>query len=804
MELRPPALAAVTLVVLGLIWPVHADIRPIMEGGCIIVPPREGQAERVCPLEHTDVAVDIAGFIARVTVTQRFSNPFPDPIEAVYTFPLSSRAAVDSMRIEIGDRTIVGRIKRRAEAREIYDRARAAGQTASLLDQERPNIFTQSLANILPGEAIVVVISYIEYLEYEEGAYHFDFPMTIGPRYLPASVPDAERIAARVTSPDTRAGHDIALTLLLDAGVSLKELSSEQHEIEVERIGDTKAVVRLANRREIPNRDFILRYRTAGEGIQEAVMTHRRDGDGYFTLLINPPARPAESIVTPRELVFVIDCSGSMSGFPIEKAKAAMRRCIESMHPRDRFNLISFAGGTGYCFKRPVENTREHRERALNYLAQLQGGGGTEMMGAVRAALAGPYDEDYLRVVCFMTDAFIGNDMEILAEIQKSAHRARVFAFGIGSSVNRFLIEGMAREGRGAAEIVTLESDSDAAVQRFYERVRQPVLTDIALDFQGVSVEDVLPSPARVPDLFAAQPVMVTGRYTHPGKGEVMLRGKTPTGAYERRIVVDFPESAPDHAVLAPLWARQKIDAIMAEDWRAVHAGNADGAHAEAIARLGLEYSLMTQYTSFVAVEERTVNENGSLRRIEVPVELPDGVSYEGIYGERDAAKGSALGFPSVGPGVMGTQSFRSRSIGLSAPMTSLVPNSKNDTAAGGLRERGETMKSSHTEDTVSADAASSSVSARDRIDSALHGLLGGAKDGVYAEGKVRVQHGKLAVFVRLNAINDVILDALRAAGAEIISLRAAQQGVLIRIKVEALETLAAVDGVLRVELPQV
>ncbi|MCC6153636.1 MAG: VWA domain-containing protein, partial [Candidatus Hydrogenedentes bacterium] len=477
----PPAASG-----LELVDPSGAKVggvpRGILPGGCVVVPPKDGRPEGQCPLEHTDVRAEVSGFVARVTLTQRFGNPYSEPIEAVYTFPMSDRAAVDTMLMKVGNRVIRGNIKEREEAQKIYQQARDAGKTASLLDQERPNIFTQSVANILPGENIEITVSYVEYLKYEEGEYEFSFPMVVGPRYIPGNtdtarpapvdgglgkkagpestdqVPDAGRVNAPITPEGTRAGHDISLSVKVDAGLPLQEIHSELHEVDVQTNGSV-ATVSLKNNKEIPNRDFILKYKVAGQNIGDAVLSHAGAKGGFFSVVLHPPARVTAQQATPKEMIFVIDCSGSMSGFPIETAKATMKRCIEGMNPNDTFNLVTFAGGLGYCFDKVVPNTPQNIKKALEYLSNLEGGGGTEMMPAINAALGGPHDPERLRVVCMMTDAYIGNDFQILDAIQKNAKDTRVFSFGIGNSVNRFLIDGMARAGRGEAEVVSLESD---------------------------------------------------------------------------------------------------------------------------------------------------------------------------------------------------------------------------------------------------------------------------------------------------------------------------------------------------------
>jgi Ca-activated chloride channel family protein len=584
-------------------------------------------------LKHTDVKAEVSGFLARVRVTQQFENPFPDKIEAVYTFPLPQRAAVDEMTLTVGDRVVKAKIKLREEAQAIYEAARRRGHVAGLLEQERPNIFTQAIANILPGEKVTVTISYVETLTYDDGSYEFVYPMVVGPRYIPGtlSIQDASRITPPVTPPGTRAGHDISIEVAVEAGLPFETVRSATHEITVEKPAASRALVRLQDQAVIPNKDFILKYAVAGRQIADTVLSHRNGHNGFFTLVLQPPDRVPLADVTPKELVFVLDTSGSMSGFPIEKAKETMRLALDGLHPKDTFNLITFSGDTHILFPKPVPGTKDNLRVAQAFLESRSGSGGTEMMKAIRAALAPSDIQDHVRIVCFMTDGYVGNDMEILAEVQRHPN-ARVFSFGIGSSVNRFLLDKMAEYGRAEVEYVGLNDDGSAAARRFHERVRSPLLTDIAVDWGGLRVTDVYPK--RVPDLFSAKPVVLTGRYTAAGRGVIRLSGLMAGRRVVRDVPVDLPESELRHDVLATLWARTRIDDLTGQDLVTDEAAGAarHGEARKAITQLGLDYRLMTQYTSFVAVEEMTVTTGGESRRIEVPVEMPEGVSYEGVF----------------------------------------------------------------------------------------------------------------------------------------------------------------------------
>src|SRR5688572_4229326 len=539
-----------------------------------------------CPLKHTSVKAEISGFLSRVTVTQEFANPFNEKIEAVYTFPLPQNSAVDDMTMVVGDRTVRGRILRREQAEAGYEAAKTSGQVASLLNQERANIFTQSVANILPGEQVKVTISYVETLKYEDGSYEFVFPMVVGPRYVPGNptgakgkgfasdtdrVPDASRITPRPAPAGMRSGHDISVDVSLNAGVPLDSLASKSHEIQVQKHDNERAHIQLKNGSTIPNKDFILKYDVAGRKVEDAALTTRSDRGGFFSLILQPPDRVVPADVMPKELVFVLDTSGSMSGFPIEKAKESMKLAMEGLYPHDTFNLITFAGDEHILFDQPVPATKENLRKAQGFLESREGHGGTEMMKAIRAALDPSDAQGHMRIVCFMTDGYVGNDMEIISEVQKHAN-ARVFAFGIGNSVNRFLLDKMAEHGRGEVEYVSLNDDGSAAARRFHERVRNPLLADITVDWNGLPVQDVYPQ--RIPDLFGAKPVFLTGRYLSAGRATIRLKGKVAGNDFVREIPVELPETMASHDVLASLWARARIDNLMAQDYAGAQSGN--------------------------------------------------------------------------------------------------------------------------------------------------------------------------------------------------------------------------------------
>ena len=639
LNLALPALmlAAIALFISQGLKTVQAssDKPDALTEGRLLAVDSSGKPEGQCPLKHTAVKAEVSGFISRVTVTQEFENPFEDKIEAVYTFPLPQSAAVDDMTMLIGDRTVKGKVMRREEAQAAYAEAKLRGQAASLLDQERPNIFTQSVANITPGQQITVTISYVEILKYEEGAYEWSFPMVVGPRYIPGSsedqsdkgtpaeaerVPDASRITPPTVAPGERPGHDISIEVAIDAGVPIDSLNSITHEIEVERPDERRAVVRLKDQATTPNKDFVLKYDVAGRSIEDAVLAHHSAQGGFFTLILQPPERVTVEDVMPKELVFVLDTSGSMEGFPLEKAKETMMLALDHLYPQDTFNIITFSGDTHILFPEPVPATPENLRRAKKFLASRRSDGGTEMMKAIRAALKPSDSQDHVRIACFMTDGEVGNDMEIIGEVEKHQN-ARVFAMGFSDAPNRFLLDKMAEYGRGEVEYVSERGDSSKAAQNFFRRVREPLLTDITIEYDGLKVSDIY--PRRIPDLFSAKPVILSGRYEGGGRGLIRLRGRMSGREFVRELPIELPLSEPRHDVLATLWARKRIDDLMGQDMQGLQSGTLSDELREEITRLGLDYRLMTQFTSFVAIEDRIGTSGGEPRRVDVPTAAP-------------------------------------------------------------------------------------------------------------------------------------------------------------------------------------
>ncbi len=586
------------------------------------------------PLKHTDVRAVVSGYIGTVEVTQQFLNPYSRKIEAVYVFPLPHNAAVNEFIMTIGERRIRGLIRERQEAEQIYQEAKRQGYVASLLTQERPNVFTQSVANLEPGKQIDVNIKYFHTLEYADGWYEFVFPMVVGPRFNPPGMTDGIGAVARGATglsgqsttvhylrPGEHTGHDISLKVDVDAGVPIEEFQCQTHQVTSEAVSAEHLTVVLTPADSLPNKDFVLRYRVAGQRIKSGLLTHRDQRGGYFTLMLYPPEELSELKRQPLELVFVLDCSGSMSGRPIEQAKAAVKRGLDLLQPGDSFQLISFSLNASRLGDAPLEATPANVRRGRQYLNSLQGEGGTMMIEGIKAALDFPHDPQRLRFVCFLTDGYIGNETEILGAIHQGLGASRIFSFGIGSSVNRYLIDHLAKVGRGAVAYLGLNDSASQIMADFFTRISHPALTDLQIDWGGLQVTEVF--PRAVPDLFVGRPVILTGRFAGNQDPAIRVNGRVA----DQPMQVVVPASQTDtatHQGLPSIWARMKIAALADQSTYQPNRELPDQ-----IKKVALDYSLMSPFTAFVAVDStrRTEGREGTTVPIAVPV--PDGVKYE-------------------------------------------------------------------------------------------------------------------------------------------------------------------------------
>ena len=586
------------------------------------------------PLKHTGVDAAINGYIGTVNVKQAYENPYDTKIEAVYVFPLPEKAAVSEFLMVIGDRTIRGILREKEEAVAIYREARRQGYQASLLVQRRPNIFEQKVANIEPGKAIDIDITYFHTLAYKDGWYSFVFPTVVGPRYNPPGHPDPVDAVPRghgssgagttveYLRPEERSGHDISINVRLDAGVEIEEVKAS-HGVDVSRDGEQSAVVTLKNQSTLPNRDFVLDFRVAGERLKSNLLTHRdpETGEGYFTLMVIPPK---DSTLVPRqamEMVFVLDCSGSMQGRPLRQAKDAVMVALDRLDQNDTFQIIRFSDTASQFGASPVPATERNLTAARNYVSALRANGGTEMINGVKSALDFPHDPSRYRFVTFMTDGYIGNERDILAAVHSRIGDSRIFGFGVGNSVNRYLMERMAQAGRGVVAYLGLNDSARTVMDDFFARVSRPALTDVEVDWGGMAVTEVYPQA--LPDLFVGRPLVVTGKFAGDRKA---VRVLGTTGGERLTLMTAQDADGNAGASLAKVWARLRI-ADLAN--RLTRAGDPYGELGDAIKNTALRYQLVSNYTSFVAVDssQKTAGEHGITVRQGVPV--PDGVRYE-------------------------------------------------------------------------------------------------------------------------------------------------------------------------------
>ncbi len=610
--------------------------------GELVTKDDQSHAPTPLPLKHTEVRATVSGCIGTVDVKQEFANPYQKKIEAVYVFPLPHDAAVNEFIMTIGDRRIRGIIRERAEAERLYTEARNQGYVASLLTEERPNIFTQSVANIEPGKEIDVDIKYFQTLAYNDGWFEFVFPMVVGPRYNPAGTANGVGAVERgnggasgqtteveYLKPGERSGHDIALHLDVDVGVKIEEFQCATHRIAQKQTDEKHLSISLAAEDRIPNKDFVLRYRLAGEQVKSELLTHRDERGGYFAFMLYPPKDLAELPRAPVEMVFVLDCSGSMSGAPITQAKTAISRALDHMQPGDTFQIINFSEHASQLGKKPLAATPENLQRGRDYLMQLNGDGPTEMIEGIRAALDFEHDPGRVRFVCFLTDGDIGNEAQILAAVHERLGETRIFSFGVGSASNRYLLDELAKMGSGAAAYLGLHDDAARVMDDFFARISHPAMTDVHIDWGGMQAEEV--NPPRLPDLFVGRPVMVTGKFAGHGETTLQVTGRAGGQRVEFQLPVDLGSEAPAGKALPSIWARAKIAGLAQRMTWEQNAGLP-----AAIRQVALDYGLMSAYTAFIAVDASRTTQGSEGVTVKVPVPGPEGVNYNKTVKEKE------------------------------------------------------------------------------------------------------------------------------------------------------------------------
>jgi len=577
------------------------------------------------PLKDTRVEIAVSGVIADVKVLQTYRNEGSRPINASYVFPASTRAAVYAMRMRIGDQVIVAKIKEREAAKQEFDTAKKEGKSASLLEQQRPNVFSMSLANIMPGDQIEIELRYTELLVPTDGIYEVVFPTVVGPRYSSHKESSAPKNDRWVKSPYLHQGNKPSSTLhisaRISAGVPINDLSCASHQIFPQWQGPTVAQLTLDDTDPFQgNRDFVLRYRLAGDQITSGLLLFQGQDENFFLYMAQPPQRVTAEDIPAREYIFVVDISGSMDGFPLNTSKQLLRDLIGQLRPSDLFNVVLFAGDASVLSPKSLQANQESISDAIRLIEQQRGGGGTELLAAVKQAMSLPREANISRSIVLVTDGYISAEQGVFDYIRDNLNQCNVFAFGIGSGVNRYLIEGVAKAGMGEPFIVTEETEAPAIAAKFREYIQNPLLTDIQIRSIGFDTYDV--HPGHLPDLMAQRPVILFGKWRGPVSGTFELHGKTGRGDYVTRLDVAGVQTDEANRALRSLWARSRVAELSDYGSR-----NLESDKVEEITLLGLKYSLLTQYTSFIAVREEVRNPLGSARDVDQPLPLPLGVS---------------------------------------------------------------------------------------------------------------------------------------------------------------------------------
>lgn len=576
------------------------------------------------PLKDTRVEISVSGVIADVKVRQIYRNEGSRPINAAYVFPASTRVAVYSMRMQIGNEIIVAKIKEREKAKKEFEDAKEEGKSASLLEQERPNVFSMSLANIMPQEQVEIELRYTELLIPTDSVYEVVFPTVVGPRY--ASPQDGNKkedkfVATPYQHQGQKPASELHISTRIFAGVPIYDLSCPSHQVYPQWQGQGVAQLTLDDADPFQgNRDFIVRYRLAGDQIASGLLLFQGKDENFFLYMAQPPQRIATEAIPAREYIFVVDVSGSMDGFPLNTSKRLLKDLIANLRPTDLFNVVLFAGDSQILSPQSLEANQANVAKAIGLLEQQRGGGGTELLAAMKDAMNLPRQDGISRSIVLVTDGYVSGEQGVFEHIRANLNSSNVFAFGIGGSVNRYLIEGVAKAGMGEPFIVTEETEAGAAAAKFREYIQTPVMTNIQVRSIGFDTYDV--NPLHFPDLFAQRPIVLYGKWRGPVRGTIELTGRTGQGNFINSFDVASAQPDEGNSALRYLWARSRIAEL--SDY-----GSSDVTeeNAKAITQLGLKYNLLTQYTSFIAVREVVTNPTGSAEDVKQPLPLPLRVS---------------------------------------------------------------------------------------------------------------------------------------------------------------------------------
>jgi Ca-activated chloride channel family protein len=602
------------------------------------------------PLLLTDVHIDVSGLVARATVAQRFVNATAVWQEGIYVFPLPENAAVDHLTMQVGERRIEGQIRERAVARAAYEQAKTEGRKATLVEQERPNVFTTSVAHIGPGEEVVVTIEYEQTLRYDAGAFSLRFPMVVAPRYIPGTslvdgdpgsgwaantdqVPDAARVAPPVMHPSQGFVNPVTLAIDLHPGFPLAKIDSPYHTIDVVESADGRYAVQLAEGKVPANRDFELVWTPdVGAAPGAAIFAEQRGGRTYALAMVLPPAAQESLPRLPREAVFIVDTSGSMEGTSIAQAKQALAMALDRLQSGDRFNVIEFNSVTKALFSAPVPLDATTLARAKSFVGSLRARGGTEMKPALETALTKDAAPGFVRQVVFLTDGAVGNEGELIQLIRERLGDRRLFTIGIGSAPNSFFLTKAAQFGRGTFTYIGDVREVAEKMGALFRKLESPVLTDLAIAWPGAAEM----WPRQVPDLYAGEPVVVVAALDALA-GDVAISGKRGGVAWSARLPLDAGAREPGIGVL---WARAKIDALT----DALKGGDSESAVRSAVLEVALAHHLVSRYTSLVAVDVTPTAPPGTTSVPNaLPTNLPAGWSYDAVFGTAQTATPATL-----------------------------------------------------------------------------------------------------------------------------------------------------------------
>ncbi len=577
------------------------------------------------PLKSTSADVKVIGVIADVVVRQIYKNEGKNPLEAIYVFPASTHAAVYGMKMTIGKRTIIAKIQERKEARRQYEEARQQGKSASLLEQQRPNVFQMNVANILPGDLIQVELKYTELLVPTDGIHEFVYPTVVGPRYsnqpAEAALPSHKWVENPYLHQGEPPSYAFDITIDLSAGLPIQNIACPSHKVNIHYDGPSRATMKLdTSEKSGGNRDFTLKYQLAGGKVQSGLLLFEGERENFFLLMLQPPKRVKVNQIPPREYIFIVDVSGSMYGFPLDISKKLLKDLIGNLRSTDKFNVLLFSGGSSLMSEQSLPATPENIHRAIDLIERQRGGGGTELLPALKRALSSARSQGYSRSVVIATDGYVTVEEEVFDLIRKNLGDANMFTFGIGSSVNRHLLEGMARVGMGEPIVISKPEETREKAEKFRKMIESPVLTRVKMDFGKFNVYAV--EPLGIPDVFAERPVIVFGKWRGRPGGEITLTGLTASGPYLNKIDTRKEKPMKSNSALQYLWARQRI--ALLSDYNFLRQ---DDSRTKEVTQLGLTYNLLTAYTSFVAIDTEARLANGQAVTVKQPLPLPEGVS---------------------------------------------------------------------------------------------------------------------------------------------------------------------------------